>query len=449
MIPPQEPKPKTTEKLSKEDHINAIRENIQKINAIFEDKDDTLFKCCQNKDLTALIEKAQQAVLIAAPCIDTDVAKALIVCRNRLGQDKVWAIIDPDPNVVRLGYGNLDGMKLLHDGDVNVHVARGLRIKFLRVDDTALLVTPLSAILEQNENRVTNAVSISTDEASRIIKALFPDALKIFSPKMLVQSEAKSELTSNALTEFEVKRAEQDLKKNPPIAPDLARKLRVLNSRFQFVELKFKGSKPSQRKLSLEAADLGVDPTEFKNLGGTWKVLEADDEMSKEISALEAELKTVRDNYLIPLKGFGHVILGERRPEFDNEMDSFKKKVTSTCSQMNEKVSQQLKSSCERLKGLLVENFSKRIPPNIQKLNLPSDLQKKQIENTVKSTLEKRFPKAEAVIGAIEVDWTIYNISEQIMSKAGFAESVKKAFSLDLEDLVNAEYAVSIKGTTE
>lgn len=431
-----------------EDHMNTIMEGVKQLNAIF-DENDGLFKCCHNKDLIKLIEEAHRGIILAAPCIDSDVAKSLIDAKDRLGHENVWVIIDPDPNVIRLGYGNLEGIKDLYDNGFIMHVARGLRIKLIRVDDTTLIITPFSAILEENESFVTNAISISTDEASKILKALFPDALKIFSPKTTVKSTAKSELTSNVLTELDVKRVEQDLKMNPPIAPDLARKLRVLNSRFQFVELKFKGSKPAQRKLTLEAGDLGVDPKQFKNLNGTWKVLESDGEMSNEIISLEKELKAIRDKYFIPLKGFGHVILGERRPDFDQEMKSFKNKVNSVCTQMKEKISKQLDSSRAKLKGLLVKNLTKQVPPDILKLNLPLDLQKKQIENKVQSTLEKKFTKAEALVASIEVDWTIYNISEQIMGKAGFADSVKKAFSLDLEDLVNAKDVFSAKNITE
>ena len=45
----------------------------------------------------------------------------------------------------------------------------------------------------------------------------------------------------------------------------------------------------------------------------------------------------------------------------------------------------------------------------------------------------------------MKLDWKIFNISEQIMEKEGFSEAVRKAFSLNLEDLVKTEEAIGLK----
>jgi hypothetical protein len=403
-----------------------------------------IFLSLQEKDVIEMIRQASRAVLYAAPGLSTGVAQALVDASKRIGQDRVWVFVDPGAHVTRMGYAPYEGIEALFQAEVQTYAAKGLRAGFLRTDDFALAFTPVSEMLEQVSEEITNAVQVSPQEALRITEALIPKAVNTFNPEVQSTENKRSEVSDRRVSEFEIKSAKTDLRRNPPVAPDLARKMNVLNSRFQFVEITFKGSKLGQRKLSLKASDLGVSQKDFgNNLSGTWKVIGS--EIKETTKELEQKLKEIYEDYLHLLPKFGWVVMAERMPDFEKAMESFKKEVENAKTAFEVAVGGELQKSRDRLNSLLIENYRKNPPQDLQKVSLFSEPDIKQIENKVDQVLKRKFPTADVLLKKMSIDWKIYNISEQIMRKKGFSEAIQKVFYVDLEELVKTEGAVAVK----
>lgn len=396
--------------------------------------------------IAAAAREAKRAVLYSAPGLTRVIATALVDVAVSLGPDRVGVVIDPAPEVIRLGYGELQALQLLQARGLTVHSAPGLRSGFVRIDDTALAFAPLSRLLEDEGpgHNLLNAFRIGIADANRLTRAILPALLTAFDAATALSPGGCSEISGGSITDQEMCHVEQSLRANPPVAPDLARKLRVLNSRLQFVEISFKGCKLSQHRFSLKPEDIGVDlRLAGDNLAGTWKVIGAN--LEAHTKALENDLKQIRDIHLVPLSGFGQVILGENRPMFDKAMEAFRKNVQRRRQQMRDDVKAELSRSRERLKTILVASYATRPPNGPGSVHLDDDLRHKQAVNRAESALSKRYPDADKLIGKMDVDWKIFNVSEQIISKPGFAKAVRERFHVDLEDLVKSEQAIGLR----
>ncbi|MDI9588741.1 MAG: hypothetical protein QM234_07290, partial [Acidobacteriota bacterium] len=71
--------------------------------------------------LISLIARAEDHVVFAAPGVTSDIADALAAACRRLGAGRFRVVLDVDPEVCRLGYGTLDGLKRLQEATQNVH----------------------------------------------------------------------------------------------------------------------------------------------------------------------------------------------------------------------------------------------------------------------------------------------------------------------------------------
>ena len=59
------------------------------------------------------INCARRRLLVVAPGLTEEVARAIASKWQELGRDSVRVVLDPDPDNCRLGYGDLSALKLL------------------------------------------------------------------------------------------------------------------------------------------------------------------------------------------------------------------------------------------------------------------------------------------------------------------------------------------------
>lgn len=71
------------------------------------------FVMLDDSQVIALIETAQEWLVIMAPGLGLEVAIAIANRWQALGTDRVKVILDVDPEVARLGYGTLEGLELI------------------------------------------------------------------------------------------------------------------------------------------------------------------------------------------------------------------------------------------------------------------------------------------------------------------------------------------------
>jgi hypothetical protein len=95
----------------------------------------TVLWCLTPPVIADLIDQARIRVAYAAPGVAQDVAVKLVEAHRRLGQGTTRTIIDLNPELARLGYGEFAAIEMLEEQGVPIAKAPGLRIGLLVVDD--------------------------------------------------------------------------------------------------------------------------------------------------------------------------------------------------------------------------------------------------------------------------------------------------------------------------
>src|SRR5881396_2596971 len=99
-----------------------------------------------DETLGRAIRSAQRRIVLLAPAVSKGVADALAEQWRTLPADGVSVILDLDPEVYRLGFGDAEGLSLLEEvarsRDRALNRQQGIRIGLLIVDDTTIVYSP-------------------------------------------------------------------------------------------------------------------------------------------------------------------------------------------------------------------------------------------------------------------------------------------------------------------
>jgi len=181
--------------------------------------------------LSKLILSAAHRVVVMAPAISNTVAKAIGDRWRSLGADAVTVIIDVNPEVYRLGFGDFEALDLLEKtaADLGTTLNRhdGIRIGLLIVDDTTVVYSPTPQLIEAGPKKPTtpNAIVIGHPPES-IARELGQGPKGLLDQTVGLDKAEKASITDVKL----------DLERNPPQKFDIARTIRVFNTHFEFVE---------------------------------------------------------------------------------------------------------------------------------------------------------------------------------------------------------------------
>lgn len=234
------------------------------------------FCAVDDATLIKLINGARRRVVYISPGIHEQVAVALGKRFSEVDGLDVTVVLDPDDDVCRIGYGDANGLKLLHASAGRngfwVREQAGLRVGVLLADDQTLIWAPTPRSVE--------SPPISTDGASNFAapqEALFPEPTGMTPNGLLLGNHPSEQLAKavaaeginadpklaeigkSAITPQRVVETLAALEKNPPIPVDLQRITRVFSTKLQFVELTVKRAKLSQTQLTVPSQLLNAD----------------------------------------------------------------------------------------------------------------------------------------------------------------------------------------------
>ena len=102
--------------------------------------------------LNDLIRSVTRRLALLAPVVSRRVAEAIINRWNALPPNAVSVVLDMDPEVYRLGYGDPDALLMLEEAARRLERAlnrqRGIRIGLLLADDTLMVYSPTPLLIE-------------------------------------------------------------------------------------------------------------------------------------------------------------------------------------------------------------------------------------------------------------------------------------------------------------
>jgi len=196
---------------------------------------------------------------------------------RRLGPQAVQVVLDPDPEVCRMGYGDVAALKLLHETaeqlGTKIHQQHGLRIAVVVTDETTAIFSPTPLLIEAGGQPGEK-----------------PNAIRLDTPILDPENDAspfdleRINIQPHPLTKTEVEKTTADLNANPPMKFDVARKVRVFNARIEFVEFEMHGVLISRMtaKIPPYLMQLLRDPAVRKRFRGSFQLIEDDTQISTE-----------------------------------------------------------------------------------------------------------------------------------------------------------------------
>lgn len=390
--------------------------------------------------ICTLLDTAIERVIIAAPGFTDKVSARLINCSDRIGKKNVYVIIDDDPEAIRLGYGSFETFNTIFLNKVTIKKQTGIRIGLLIVDDMCFVYNPTPQIIEEEPKKlnIPNAIRLCSNERDEILEKLFPSDSSI-------DYQTGAEIGVAELSENEIKKIKSDLDKRPPVKPELERKIRVISSQFQFVEIELTGARLKNHSFSLKGKDLGIkNDTIAKRVTARYKLF--DDEQIKKITKkfdLEEKLNKIKKHFLLNIPKYGNIIHIDKRVEFDKTIEKFIKTIDDEKEKIREELSNSLQKSREKIDPWIKQNLKRLKKQELKDILFPNSIE--QIDAFVNKYLENKFPTVDNILTNISCFLKITNVSGQLIESKEFRESIEKVFNKNFDDIVQIDSAVKAK----
>lgn len=379
--------------------------------------------------LVALITGAERRVLYMAPGLTKSIAAAIEGAYNRLSAQSVTVILDVDAEVCRLGYGTGDGL-----ADVQAAATRhqtlichqkGVRIGLLISDDVTLIYSPTPLLVEAGSKRddQPNAIQLTTlphEVAQDVGLGSDPD------------SQRKVGLDSVQSSHIET--VKTDLQSNPPVKFDLARKVRVFNSRFQFVEFEMTGCFISKKKVPVPSYLMGLAKDEvtqqrlhasFDLVGNTELSVKIGDKTLSETFLRKKKADIVK-RFLTNLTGYGNVLLRANKDKLQAAVKDLQDDITAFQESVKVGLQKHIDSNRDSVAAALLPGVQANPPDHYTKIHGP-----KPPESILKTMLSKEiadaFGVADDVIQEMKATLIFKDVAYESLVDPKFIEIARKA----------------------
>lgn len=377
--------------------------------------------------LIAHLVRAAESIRFVGPGLSRGVAKVLRERWYELGPDNVEIVIDSDPDVCRLGFGDGSAIELLFDAARNLgtvlHQIPGIRLSVLEIDGERIIYAPTPRLVDHSDS-VSCEIILSPGGST---------PYEDHTPKLHDQILAPPGMAQEPLTEAEVNHIKDDLAQSPPLPFDLARQVRVLSTHFQFVEFSLLNAALSRKRVPVPPYLLGLakDKDAEELLRASFQLVGKADEVSGH--ALMKRREEIDRKYLCTIANYGKVILKSNRAKFDEAVANLKADVeefrTEAFSKLKGAIEKNCKEVVERLFPVVRGNL-----PDIWTATLGPNPSADRIKDRLKEELERAYGDAMTHLSDIEVRLVYKNVTVEMLQDSHFKASAKKA-KLDLDRL--------------
>lgn len=396
---------------------------------------NAFFQQLNSDGLARMISEAQGSVCYAAPGIHMKPAQALIAQAKRIGPELIMVFLDVDENVIRMGYGDIEAIKALHEAGIRVETIPGLRSGLFVVDGIGFSYTPTALFLEREAKdfESLNAMRLTTEQVSEAMARLSP-ASKAIATAQADSPERKeriltitSETNPLPVATKTIETISEKLQEAPPIKFDIARQVRVFQPHFQYVELSLTGAAIQNHKLTIPKSiqNIGADAEVSGRLRTTFDLIDKNAKVSSK--ELDAELNTIRTKLTRSLgKNHGRVVLKAALPILEKRLDELRKKIAE--HQVN--IEKDLENVLSESRKLIVDYYKPLV-----KGKIPDELYgifgsptEKDIALWLDNELSKAFPAPEDLIKNIKLEVNYKDVTFDTLNRPDFLETIQAAY---------------------
>ncbi|MBZ0221484.1 MAG: hypothetical protein IT467_03765 [Dokdonella sp.] len=378
------------------------------------------FTVIDDHNLTRTIAACRRRLVYIAPGVTLPVAEAIGLLLDRKEAPAITIIVDSDPEVYRLGYGTIEGLKALQALIVKYQISLrqqpGLRIGVLACDDALVVYSPTPLLIEAGSHSELkpNAISIGRDPLAQLLDAAAAEG----GDHDTLPSDA--EIGCAPLTPEALKASLADIEKIPPKSFDVSRVERVFNAQLQYVELEVTGYKLSSRKVSIPNDLLiGEDADLEKRLRNTFSLLEGKTSLEVEIDVLdqstlepkldasdkpqkakysekvlEADRKKLYEGFLTNVVNHGWLIKRWDRPALDQRLEWFRKRIEAYRDGVKKQLEESVQKSIRELAQTLLPKLKDRFPERLRKRFSSADSNEKEMLSLLECDLSEAFGRA-------------------------------------------------------
>lgn len=253
------------------------------------------FTTATDDTLIELIRSAVHRLIIVSPGLTTPVAEALGGRIGFLSTRSLTVILDADPEVYRMGYGDMEALEIIREASseqpFELREQPGVRIGVVVSDHRTLIYSPVPRNVEAGSTSAErpNALVIEGEAAETLAH-------------VTALAGPRTEVGQTALTPGRVAETVENLRTDPPQSFDLSRKLKIFRSEVQFVELKITNATFRSRRISLPARFQKFNDRDLQTrISSTLKVpvdLETELEISTETDSGQKRLQ-VNDKFIV------------------------------------------------------------------------------------------------------------------------------------------------------
>ncbi|WP_338877284.1 hypothetical protein WBJ53_32890 (plasmid) [Spirosoma sp. SC4-14] len=392
--------------------------------------------------LLNVLNTARQQLIYAAPGISTDIAKVLVTLRNQ--GIKVKVIIDPAEESFRNSYGELKAIQIIQQGNCEVLEVPGNRVSFVLVDNAGYLLFNQSLALEE-QGPGTNAVQLNSVQQQQLLLHFFPPR-NVFEATQrirdLQQAVQNAPIDINQLTtEVDTrigesvacplnsvifKEVEKNLTDNPPVHPDRRRQIMIYTSKFQFVELEFKGANLTYKRVDIPKDVLPVRDKRLKDaLETKLKILETQDNLPKSWLTLKDNVEKTREEFLVKIITANKNVLNlSRKKAFTEAIVALEQTVASAKQELASFLMAEIKQTKNRFVQTLL-NFFTDNPPDELRLFVDDVNYLTYLKDYAEDIIRKiNFPKPAAEMEKITFSVRYYDVTWEDLNSEQFLKEL-------------------------
>ncbi|MDH5668804.1 MAG: hypothetical protein OEY86_12400 [Nitrospira sp.] len=375
------------------------------------------------------INQGTRRIFFLAPGVSGRVANAIADAWKRLGSDAVTVILDIDPEVCRLGYGTMEGLKTVkiasHQWGTGLCHQSGVRIGLLIVDEISIVFSPTPLLVE--------AGSTQPERPNAIYLGEVPKSVAV-AAGLGANPHRDREIGLDLVSTTQMGKVEADLASNPPARFDLVRKVRVFHSLFQFVELEMTGCFLSKKKVRIPSELLGLakDPETRQMLHANFDLVGKTD-LKAQVNGVDVTEDTLRARksemvrkFLIPLKGYGSVVLKSNKVELEKAVERLRQDVTGFQKQITGTLSKRMEKNLKSLTKALAPTVARQLPEMFVKYLGPKP-KRESVEKLLEQEIRSAFGRPESLLEEMRVTMVFKDITYESLKDEAFLQVASAA----------------------
>jgi hypothetical protein len=364
-----------------------------------------------------LVGTAQKDLVILAPAVTERVADAVADRWRALGPSAVQVIVDSDPEVYRLGFGDEKGLQILErvarEVGALLRKQSGTRIAIVVADGKTLIYTPPPRLIEAGPNTAGAANAIFLGQPPPQVST------------DLGQGAAAPKVGKAELTAADTEQIQTSLKENPPQKFDIARRMNIFNAYLEFVELELTGVHIDRKRIQIPKHLMGVaDQKTRDQISSHFRVVADGSALSGDTLRNDRELLARRFLRVIP--NYGTVVKRSEKGKFIEEIE----KLRNAVSAFREKLQAELQKSIDRSRQELVRALLpgvQRNPPSEWRFSDGRKPDKETCRMFIEEELAQAFGSAERLLSGMTVKLQFKGVTYEMLTDPEFLAAAAKA----------------------